>query len=140
MSDRDSKHPPSQPPVYSRRPPSPSASLNSHHASSSSSSATSAYPADDKGSSSSKIDFFRIDGKGLSSSARPDKNGRITVDFKLKAKLPDLPPDYARDTEEVDVEEERRGAAGRAQFDVPVLDILMTIVGSRGPFWSSQRD
>lgn len=72
-------------------------------------------------------------GKGLSSLARLNVDGRIAVDLALAKSLPDLPKDYAPEVEEDGVEVERTDLSGGARFGgVPKLSILICIVGSRG--------
>ncbi|KAL7411250.1 hypothetical protein BDY24DRAFT_397194 [Mrakia frigida] len=85
--------------------------------------------------SKSPIDFssFSMKGKGLSSLARLNVDGRIAVDLALAKSLPDLPNGYAPEVEEDGVEVERTDLSGGARFGgVPKLSILICIVGSRG--------
>ena len=77
-------------------------------------------------------DFTRYDasGEGLASRASLAEDGRISVSFNLKRALPDLPKDYAQ---EVNV-----FAADTVNFSKPPrLNVVIMIVGSRGPFLSS---
>jgi hypothetical protein len=77
-------------------------------------------------------------GKGLSSLAKLNTDGRIAIDLsipKSAKSLPDLPEDYAPEVEEDGVEVERTHLSGGARFGgVPKLSILICIVGSRGEF------
>jgi len=68
---------------------------------------------------------YKSIGKGLSSFAHVDEDGRIVISLDLAQKLPDLPENYAPDVEEfaVDTKEWR---------DVPCMTIVIMIVGSRG--------
>ncbi|CAA7270416.1 unnamed protein product [Cyclocybe aegerita] len=63
-------------------------------------------------------------GKGLKSVASLRRDGRISVLFDLKDKVPDIPNDHARDIEEFGVDQQWR--------DCPILNIVIMIVGSRG--------
>ncbi|KAF5363175.1 hypothetical protein D9758_008390 [Tetrapyrgos nigripes] len=80
-----------------------------------------------------KSHYFRTDyinftaiGRGLSSFARVEPDGRINVSLDLKKSLPDLPPDYAKAVEQfgVDTREWQK-------FPGP-MSIVIMIVGSRG--------
>ncbi|KDQ59788.1 glycosyltransferase family 1 protein [Jaapia argillacea MUCL 33604] len=80
-----------------------------------------------------KVDFaeYTSSGKGLASSARVTSDGRIVVSLDLRKHLPELPDDgssYAQDVKEFAVDEKVEGKEG----DVPRLNIVIMIVGSRG--------
>lgn len=76
---------------------------------------------------------FEVASSDLKASARLRWDGRIEMSFDAKKKLPDLPPDYlAPDEAEPDVESIRPGRSGRDRYQVPKLNILLLIVGSRG--------
>jgi hypothetical protein len=64
-------------------------------------------------------------GKGLSSNARVGKDGRIAMSLNLGKKLPDLTENHALDIEEFAIDSTR-------WKDVPRLNIIIMIVGSRG--------
>jgi hypothetical protein len=68
---------------------------------------------------------YKAAGKGLSSFARIDDDGRIIISLDLKQKLPDLPKDYAKPVEEFALDEQ-------TWRDVPQMNIVIMIVGSRG--------
>lgn len=70
---------------------------------------------------------YKATGKGLSSFARVDDDGRIVISLDLKQKLPDLPEDYAKAVDEFALDE-------KSWRDVPVMNIIIMIVGSRGAF------
>jgi len=70
---------------------------------------------------------YKAAGKGLSSFARVDEDGRIVISLDLKQKLPDLPKDYAKSVEEFALDEQ-------TWRDVPRMNIVIMIVGSRGAF------
>jgi sterol 3beta-glucosyltransferase len=72
---------------------------------------------------------YKAIGKGLSSFARVDDDGRIVISLDLKQKLPDLPEDYAKAVEEFALDE-------KSWRDVPAMNIVIMIVGSRGAFVS----
>ncbi|KAF7975026.1 hypothetical protein HWV62_10657 [Athelia sp. TMB] len=76
-----------------------------------------------------KINYaeWKSTGKGLASFARVGEDGRIVVSIDLKQKLPDLPKDYAKDVQEFGVDEGQH-----ASRDVPAMNIVIMIVGSRG--------
>jgi sterol 3beta-glucosyltransferase len=75
------------------------------------------------------IDYaeYRAAGKGLSSFARVGDDGRIIISLDLKQNLPDLPEDYAKTVEEFALDE-------KTWRDVPRMNIVIMIVGSRGTF------
>lgn len=68
---------------------------------------------------------YRASGEGLSSVARVTDDGRILVSLDLKRKLPDLTTTYAKDVNEFAVDD-------RKWSDVPRINIVVMIVGSRG--------
>jgi sterol 3beta-glucosyltransferase len=70
---------------------------------------------------------YSASGKGLLSRARVTEDGRITVSLDLKKSLPDLPPDYAPNVKEFAIDEQR-------YREVPSLNIVVMIVGSRGGY------
>ena len=70
---------------------------------------------------------YKATGKGLSSFARVDDDGRIVISLDLKQKLPDLPEKYAKTVEEFALDE-------KSWRDVPAMNIVIMIVGSRGEF------
>ncbi|KAJ9091283.1 hypothetical protein QFC21_007272 [Naganishia friedmannii] len=69
---------------------------------------------------------FEMSGPGLSTKAQVRKDGMIGVTFNdIMRKLPDLPPDYAAPVAEYGIDTSR-------PLRVPVLNIVIFIVGSRG--------
>ncbi|KAH7911918.1 glycosyltransferase family 1 protein [Hygrophoropsis aurantiaca] len=68
---------------------------------------------------------YQASGQGLSSSARISDDGRIIISLDLKKKLPDIPLDYAREVREFAVDD-------KTWKDVPSMNIVIMIVGSRG--------
>jgi hypothetical protein len=68
-----------------------------------------------------------MSGKGLSSIARVTRDGRVAISLNLTKPLPDLPKGMAHDVQEfaIDKEEWR---------DVPKMNIVIMIVGSRGMY------
>lgn len=64
-------------------------------------------------------------GKGLSSFARVEEDGRIVISLDLAKKLPDLPENHALNVEEFAVDSSH-------WKDVPRMNIVIMIVGSRG--------
>ena len=71
-------------------------------------------------------------GKGLASFARVSEDGRIVISLDLRQKLPDLPKDYAKEVNEFAVD-------AQAWRDVPRLNIVIMIVGSRGELLPYER-
>ncbi|KAH7928152.1 glycosyltransferase family 1 protein [Leucogyrophana mollusca] len=73
------------------------------------------------------IDYaeYQATGQGLSSFARVSDDGRIIISLDLKKKLPEIPIGYARDVREFAVDD-------KAWKDVPCMNIVIMIVGSRG--------
>ncbi|GHJ85208.1 hypothetical protein NliqN6_1610 [Naganishia liquefaciens] len=87
-------------------------------------------PADSEseaGGEEEPIDPSRLEIKGpeLSTKAELRRDGTIRVSFNAKKKFPDLPPDYALPVREYGVDLSR-------PLRVPVLNIVIMIVGSRG--------
>lgn len=59
--------------------------------------------------------------------ARVGEDGRIVISLNLNRPLPDLPEDHAQEVKEFAVDEKR-------WTDVPRLNIVVMIVGSRGVY------
>lgn len=74
--------------------------------------------------------MYTVSGDGLGSQARITRDGRLSVFLDMKKQLPELPANHAPAVEEfaVDKHEWR---------DVPNLNVLICIVGSRGAHASS---
>ncbi|KAF9265967.1 glycosyltransferase family 1 protein [Marasmius fiardii PR-910] len=74
-----------------------------------------------------KINFVKYTkfGKGLDTRARIERDGSIVISLNLKEKLPDLTTELAREVKEFAVD--RSGWR-----DVPRMNIVVMIVGSRG--------
>lgn len=68
---------------------------------------------------------YKSAGEGLASFARVLDDGRIVISLDLKQKLPDLPKDYAQPVQEFALDD-------KTWSDVPRLNIVVMIVGSRG--------
>jgi hypothetical protein len=68
---------------------------------------------------------YKSSGDGLTSSAQLTDDGRIVISLDLKKRLPDLPKDHARDVKEFALDE-------KTWSNVPAMNILIMIVGSRG--------
>ena len=73
------------------------------------------------------IDYveYKSSGDGLHSSARLTDDGRISISLDLKKTLPDLPEDHAKDVREFALDHKKWN-------EVPSMNILIMIVGSRG--------
>ncbi|PVF99014.1 glycosyltransferase family 1 protein [Serendipita vermifera] len=83
---------------------------------------------------------YATSGRGLASSARITDEGRILVSLDLKKALPDLPKDYANPVREFAIDPTlEKHLSGiieppeiREGGKIPVMNIVIMIVGSRG--------
>lgn len=73
----------------------------------------------------SDLSGFTSSGPGLSTQASLDDTGKINVSLRFQKALPDLTPDYAASVQEYAVD-------NRQNVDVPILNVVIFIVGSRG--------
>jgi sterol 3beta-glucosyltransferase len=80
---------------------------------------------DDEGFNKTNYAEYNSSGEGLSSSAHVTEDGRISVSLDLKNQLPDLQEVHAKDVKEFAVDL-------RGWKDVPKMNIVIMIVGSRG--------